>query len=140
MLLLFLSGEATGLAAADVLTGAVGPSGLLPVTIPSAERYALQPRDARASCDYSEKLRRGWHLYDSMDVAYPFRHGLSYIDFSFAVVLDWAPRSASSSVMWQLFVRVTNIGMTEGVAVPQLFLQFPGMDDHRPSWQLRGLN
>lgn len=137
VLLLFLSGEATGLAAADVLTGAVGPAGRLPVTIPSSERHALQPCDARSSCEYSEKLRGGWHLYDSLDVAYPFGHGLSYTDFSVAVVSDWAPRLSSG---WELVVRITNVGSSPGVAVPQLFLQFPGGDDDRPAWQLRGFN
>ena len=85
----WLLGQAGGTAVADVLYGAVNPSGRLAETIP----HRLQ--DSPAYLDfpgehghvrYGEGIFVGYRWYDArdLDVAYPFGHGLSYTTFAYS--------------------------------------------------------
>ena len=85
----WLLGQAGGGAIADVLYGAVNPSGRLAETIP------LRLADTPAYLDfpgehghvrYGEGLFVGYRWYDARDieVRYPFGHGLSYTTFAYA--------------------------------------------------------
>jgi len=137
LLMLFLSGEATGDAAADILMGVASPSGRLPITLPASENDAIRPCPARAACEYFEELHGGWHVYDQTEVAYPFGHGLSYTSFRYSVARDWrAGVSDDDAVL--LDVQVTNVGDREGADVAQLYLSFPPDESRRPKWLLRG--
>ena len=84
----WLLGQAGGGAIADVLFGAVNPSGKLTETIP------LRLEDTPAYLDfpgefshvrYGEGLFVGYRWYDArrMEVAFPFGHGLSYTTFAY---------------------------------------------------------
>jgi len=77
---MFLSGEETGTAAADVLLGRVNPSAKLPVTLPLREEDMVPPC-LETSCQYTERLLVGWRALHNRDVAFPFGHGLSYTSF-----------------------------------------------------------
>ncbi|CAE8613293.1 unnamed protein product [Polarella glacialis] len=137
-LLLFLSGQETGNAAADVLLGTVGPSGRLPVTLPLQEEDAVPPCDGTSLCIYEEQLKGGWHIYDGKSVAFPFGHGLSYTKFDYAVIND-RPRLRDGNPLATLTIRVRNVGTTFGVEVPQMYVRFPASEskvDRR--MQLRG--
>jgi len=135
-LAIFLSGQETGNAAADVLLGDVNPSGKLPVTFPEREGDAVQPC-RKWSCEYTEKLRGGWHVYDGRPVAFPFGHGLSYTSFEYSVAKDWA-HSPEAEGNWELSVRVRNVGTETGAEVVQLYVGYPPKEEGQPDLLLRG--
>eukprot|EP00928_Gymnodinium_smaydae_P037442 TRINITY_DN25992_c0_g1_i1.p1 TRINITY_DN25992_c0_g1~~TRINITY_DN25992_c0_g1_i1.p1 ORF type:complete len:838 (-),score=104.78 TRINITY_DN25992_c0_g1_i1:517-3030(-) len=140
-LAMFLSGQETGNAAADVLMGDITPSGKLPVTFPAKEEDALWPCPTtllpweNTACPYKERLKGGWHIYDGKPVAYPFGHGLSYTQFEYSAEHNWIP---SGSEARQLRVRVKNTGSVPGAEVVQLYLRFPHEEADEPDMVLRG--
>lgn len=143
VLAMFLSGQETGNAAADVLMGIVTPSGKLPVTFPEKEQDALWPCPASswpwsaAKCSYTERLRGGWHVYDGKPVAFPFGFGLSYTDFEYGISQDWSAPVRGSDVR-HLIIRVRNAGSVAGAEVVQLYLRFPNEEADEPDMLLRG--
>ncbi|CAJ1377538.1 unnamed protein product [Effrenium voratum] len=139
ILLMFPSGQATGLAAADLLFGAVHPSGKLPVTIPAKEEDAMRPC-IESACPYEEKLFVGWHLYDGRDVAYPFGFGLTYTSFEY---LPGEMSDEQESGAKSLHVTVKNVGEQPGREILQLYLRFPTTVpeiQQEPATQLRGFH
>ncbi|MGN1020160.1 MAG: glycoside hydrolase family 3 protein [Aristaeellaceae bacterium] len=118
-----------GHAVADVLSGAVSPSGKLTDTW--AFRYEDYPNAASFSHNngdvfherYEEGIYVGYRYFDSFDVPvrYGFGYGLSYTDFGLltedvAVAEDGAVRTT---------VRVTNRGAASGREVVQLYAALP---------------
>ncbi len=85
----WLLGQAGGGAVADVLYGAVNPSGRLAETIPvrlaDSPAYLDFPGE-HSHVRYGEGLFVGYRWYDAreLDVAFPFGHGLSYTTFEYA--------------------------------------------------------
>mmetsp|Transcript_103210 Transcript_103210/g.296199 ORF Transcript_103210/g.296199 Transcript_103210/m.296199 type:complete len:943 (-) Transcript_103210:332-3160(-) len=132
---LFLAGQATGNAFADVLFGKVNPSGRLPVTFPK------QDSDGQAvcqglECPASEGIFVGWHALIGKPVAYPFGHGLSYTQFSYEWVQEpQFHESRGGEITMKL--RIQNLGLVAGAEVAQLYLQFPASAGE-PERVLRG--
>src|SRR5699024_6095153 len=83
-----LLGQAGGGAIADVLFGAVNPSGRLTETVPmriqDVPSYLNFPGED-SHVLYGESIFVGYRWYDARDieVAYPFGHGLSYTSFDY---------------------------------------------------------
>eukprot|EP00756_Hemistasia_phaeocysticola_P001534 Hpha_TRINITY_DN11078_c0_g1::TRINITY_DN11078_c0_g1_i1::g.93024::m.93024/K05349/bglX; beta-glucosidase len=133
VLLSFMPGEQEGNAIADVLLGDE-PAGRLPLSFPNKENeVGFTPEQypgVKLTANYSERLEVGYRWYTAHDVhpKYPFGHGLSYASFSFS--------SLSASISSVSFV-VENTARREGVAVPQLYLQFPSSAGEPPQ-QLKG--
>lgn len=86
---MYLAGQASGGAAADLLTGRINPSGKL------AESFPLKLEDnpsflnfpgKRYEVSYSEGVFIGYRYYDKkkMDVLFPFGYGLSYTTFEYS--------------------------------------------------------
>eukprot|EP00927_Polykrikos_kofoidii_P083081 TRINITY_DN8425_c0_g1_i6.p1 TRINITY_DN8425_c0_g1~~TRINITY_DN8425_c0_g1_i6.p1 ORF type:complete len:904 (+),score=153.16 TRINITY_DN8425_c0_g1_i6:140-2851(+) len=123
VLAMFLSGQETGHAAADVLLGRKIPSGKLPVTFPADEADALESCSSSA-CPYSEGIWGGWHVYDGKPVAYPFGHGITYTSFLYEVSRDWQATANLESFF--MTVRLLNSGARSGREVLQLYVAFPG--------------
>nr|BFE80635.1 hypothetical protein GCM10020093_032360 [Planobispora longispora] len=120
----FLGGQELGNALAAVLFGDADPGGRLPMTV--ARRASDYPASTRGQFPgvglrqvYSERLRVGYRHFDATGVAplFPFGHGLSYTTFSYRGL------SVSGTTVR---VTVRNTGPRAGVAVPQLYLGFPG--------------
>ncbi len=122
----WLLGQAGGSAVADVLYGAVNPSGRLAETVP------MRLEDTPAYLDfpgehghvrYGEGLFVGYRWYDARDLAvsFPFGHGLSYTTFDHAD-LDVTAEGGG------LVVRVTvaNTGDRDGHEVVQVYASVPG--------------
>ena len=128
LLLLWYPGEQGGHALADVLFGAVSPSGRLPFTIPAdpGQLPPFEPRAARVTYDL-------WHGYRRLQrqgqtAAWPFGFGLSYSRF--AVRVGAAQRLAAAGV--GLTVAVTNAGEVAAAEVVQVYLEPPGELMERP--------
>ena len=101
----WLGGQAAGGAIADVLSGAVNPSGRLAETVPHRlqdnSSYLNFPGDSQ-TVRYGEGLFIGYRGYDraDTDVAFPFGFGLSYTTFALSdlrVSTSGRPTAATSS-------------------------------------------
>jgi beta-glucosidase len=128
----WLLGQAGGSAVADVLFGAVNPSGRLAETIPvrleDTPAYLDFPGE-NGHVRYGEGLFVGYRWYDARDVAvsFPFGHGLSYTTFAYAGLVVM-PRDGGFVAR----VTVTNTGERDGHEVVQLYASKPGSSVVRP--------
>jgi len=157
ILTVFLAGEQTGNAFADLLFGLQSPSGKLPVTFFDRMEQTIEPcMDDSEACVYAEGLNIGGRcpgcvvrtprgtrksarsadagykgLHDQV-VAFPFGHGLSYTTFEYR----FADADASCDEGITCFaVEITNAGKVAGAEVAQLYLTYPVLDE--PQNQLR---
>ena len=125
VLYVWQGGQEGGFGTADVLTGAVSPSGKLPDTIakditdyPAAENYGSESRNV-----YQEDIYVGYRYFETFakdKVLYPFGFGLSYTTFEVtpgAVSLD------GDTVRFAATVK--NLGGCAGKEVVQVYVQAP---------------
>ncbi|WP_141845051.1 glycoside hydrolase family 3 C-terminal domain-containing protein [Humibacillus xanthopallidus] len=133
----WLLGQAGGTAVADVLYGAVNPSGRLAETIPhrlqDSPAYLDFPGE-RGHVRYGEGLFVGYRWYDArdLDVAHPFGHGLSYTTFEHSG-LSVTPDAEGLAVS----VTVTNTGERDGREVVQVYTGLASSDVARPPRELK---
>jgi len=139
----WLAGQATGSAVADVLTGAVNPSGRLAETIPlrlaDCPSYLNFPGE-EGHVRYGEGVFVGYRGYDALDrpVAYPFGHGLSYCTFSYQHLRITCTGAADTGDL-AVTVRCTiaNTGERSGQEVVQVYVGDPAAAVARPPRELR---
>lgn len=145
----FLGSEA-GNSLADVLTGAVNPSGKLPMTFPTsldnvgAHALNAYPGVKRADSDiydleYKEGLLVGyrWHDAKKAKPLFAFGHGLSYTDFSYGkAAID--KKEISTDDIVTITVPVTNSGDRAGAEIVQLYVSDPKCSVMRPVKELKG--
>jgi beta-glucosidase len=134
----WLSGQAAGGAAADILLGKANPSGRLAETLPlrleDNPSHLTFPGEAGHSL-YGEGVFVGYRGYDAMarDVSYEFGHGLSYTQFDYD---DLQATADGDSV--DVSCRVTNTGERRGKEVAQLYVGDPAASVLRPPRELKG--
>ncbi len=140
----WLGGQAGGEAVADVLTGAVNPSGRLAETIPhrleDCSSFLNFPGDSQTVV-YGEGVFVGYRGYDAshLDVTFPFGFGLSYTTFELsdlevAVSGDVAEGTLEAVVS----ATVSNTGPVDGAHVVQVYVRDPECSVARPVRELRG--
>ncbi|WP_406437065.1 glycoside hydrolase family 3 C-terminal domain-containing protein [Streptomyces sp. NBC_01613] len=116
-----LLGQASGSALADVLFGIVNPSGRLTETVPErlqdAPSFTNFPGE-RMHVRYGEGILVGYRWYDarSIDVTFPFGHGLSYTTFAYDSLTVEAHGDAVD-----VRVTVRNTGERSGREIVQLY-------------------
>ncbi|WP_067137212.1 glycoside hydrolase family 3 C-terminal domain-containing protein [Microtetraspora malaysiensis] len=134
----WLLGQAGGGATADVLFGVVNPSGKLTETIPlrlaDTPSYGNFPGES-GHVRYGEGLLVGYRWYDarSVEVAYPFGHGLSYTTFRYGD----ASVSVRAGGDIAVTVPVTNTGQVTGREVVQVYTSLPGSAVQRAPRELK---
>jgi len=140
----WLSGQAAGGAAADLLLGAANPSGRLAETLPlrleDTPSYLNFPGEA-GHVRYGEGVFVGYRGYDTLDreVSYPFGHGLSYTSFSYAdLTTNLTGRHQDGDLVVNVTCRVTNTGDRHGSDVVQLYVRDPQASVARPVRELKG--
>lgn len=135
VLMAWLPGEQGGTAIADVLTGALSPSGKLPVTYPRSSGqipifYAHKVSGGRSHW-------KGSYVDESNEPLYPFGHGLGYSSFSIEPE-EVSPLHAGLDHTVAVRVRVTNTGARRADEVVQLYGRDPVATITRPVRELLG--
>ncbi|MBR6108066.1 MAG: glycoside hydrolase family 3 C-terminal domain-containing protein [Oscillospiraceae bacterium] len=135
----FLPGMQGANALADILCGAVNPSGHLPLTFPLNEQ--TMPTAPNFPGDgmqvfYGEGIFVGYRWYTTLNqpCLYPFGFGLSYTDFALTAI-----RTDRSEFTDSLHVTVTvkNTGSRAGKTVVQLYVHDPVSHLTKPVRELR---
>ena len=136
-------GQEGGAALAEILFGAVNPSGRLPATF----EHRLEDNPAFASyypgtgsnrIQYREGVFAGYRGFQKHGIKplFPFGFGLSYTAFTYANLVISPAATADGRVM--VSFDVTNTGPRPGADVPQIYIA----DDHatiaRPMRELKG--
>ncbi|TXC03263.1 hypothetical protein FocTR4_00000143 [Fusarium oxysporum f. sp. cubense] len=125
----WFGGNEAGNGIADVLFGAVNPSGKLPITMPrrvADNPSALNFRSEGGRVLYSEDVHVGYRWYDTLDIEplFPFGHGLSYTTFELSD-LHIEEHLVSESNKLAVSVNVSNTGSRCGAAVVQVYVKPP---------------
>jgi beta-glucosidase len=139
----WLSGQAAGGAAADLLLGAANPSGRMAETLPlrleDTPSYLNFPGEA-GHVRYGEGVFVGYRGYDKLhrQVSYPFGHGLSYTSFDYAdLITNITGSHQDNDLVVAVTCRVTNTGDRRGKEVVQLYVRDPEASVARPVHELK---
>ena len=132
LLYAWLPGEEAGRAIAEVLTGARGPSGRLPVTVPVSAGQLPTHHDHHKGGGRSQFL--GDYVDAPAAPLFPFGHGLTYSTFTYS---DLAVEVVDD-VRLVVTCRVTNDGPREGSEVVQVYLRDEVASVGRPGKALAG--
>jgi beta-glucosidase len=144
ILLAWQPGQEGGHAIADVLKGAVNPSGKLPDSfplkvedVPSAKSFPGEPADNPINSFYNEGIYTGYRYYDTfkVPVAYEFGFGLSYTTFEYSGLML---SSTNFEGKLTVSVMVKNSGKVAGKEVVQLYLSAPDAELEKPTEELKG--
>jgi beta-glucosidase len=144
ILLAWQPGQEGGHAVADILKGAVNPSGKLPDSfplkyedVPSAPTFPGVPANEPIYSLYNDGIYVGYRYYDSFNVAtaYEFGYGMSYTSFDYS---DLKLSDASFSSKMKVTVTVKNSGKVAGKEVVQLYLAAPSTKIEKPVQELKG--
>jgi beta-glucosidase len=133
-----LLGQAVGSALADVLLGAVNPSGRLaetvPVRIEDTGAFLNFPGE-HSHVRYGEGIYVGYRWHDARDlpVQYAFGHGLSYTSFGYSGL-----SLAATGDGIEARVTVTNTGERAGREIVQVYAGLPSSSVSRPPRVLAG--
>lgn len=120
----YYPGMEGGHALARVLSGAVNPSGKLPVTFPKRleDTPAFNNYPGTREVIYGEGIFVGYRHYDERNIEplFPFGHGLSYTTFEYSDLS--VPKQVEAGKAVTVAVTVTNTGAREGKEVVQLYV------------------
>ncbi|CAA7268703.1 unnamed protein product [Cyclocybe aegerita] len=126
----FYPGELGGLALAEIIFGAVSPSGKLPVsfprdvgTTPVFYNYlkGSRPIDAGQVLDNGQLIFGHAYVLDSPVPLWSFGHGLSYTTFNYTD-LQISPSTISTTEDFTVTVTVHNTGSIDGKEVVQVYI------------------
>jgi len=131
--LLVPPGEEGGHGLADILTGAVNPSGRLPITLPRSVGQVPVYAGARAGGDRA--MFFGDYVDSTTAPLFPFGHGLSYTTFAYD---DLAVHATDTATPIKVAVTVRNTGGRAGDEVAQLYYRDVAASVARPDHMLIG--
>jgi len=162
ILLAWQAGQEGGNTVADILKGAVNPSGKLTMTFPvnymdaassvnfpydyqfnpqkafgNTANQGEEKKDIVRNVDYTlyeEDIYVGYRYFDSFNVniSYPFGYGLSYTQFSY----ENASVSATGD-SYTFNCTIKNTGNTAGKEVVELYVSAPGESMNKPAKELK---
>jgi beta-glucosidase len=135
-------GQEGGRAIADILTGAVNPSGKLPISygarVEDSASYGNFP-GSNGRVDYAEGIFVGYRWFDSKGVAplFPFGFGLSYTSFTYSKIRIDRTDDGRCSVTFS----VTNNGSRDGDEISEVYVSPPVLTGApRPVRELKGFS
>lgn len=144
ILMAWYPGQEGGHSIADVLTGAINPSGKLPDSfpleyddLPSAKSFPGLPLEDPVNSFYEEGIYVGYRYFDSFNVptSYEFGFGMSYTSFEYSDI-KLSSNNFYSSI--KVSVKVKNTGKVAGKEVVQLYLSAPNSEIEKPKKELKG--
>lgn len=137
-----LGGQAGGSAVANILTGAVNPSGktseTYPLTFEENPTFGNYPAGPVTS-EHRESVYIGYRYYDKAqkDVLFPFGYGLSYTTFEYSELKVSADAVKDSDTLIVSF-KVKNTGDIDGAEVAQVYVADKESTIFRPEKELKG--
>jgi beta-glucosidase len=144
ILLSWQPGQEGGNVVADILKGAVNPSGKLPDSfpmkyedLPSAKTFPGEPADNPVNSFYTDGIYVGYRFFDSFNVstAFEFGFGMSYTTFEYSD-LNLSTNQFTDKI--EVKVTVKNTGEVAGKEVAQLYLSAPDKVVEKPVQELKG--
>ncbi len=135
-------GQECGNAIADVLFGAVNPSGKLPQTFPQRlednPAYINYPGE-HGHVRYGEGIFVGYRYYEKKRLMplFPFGFGLSYTSFAYNNLL-LSPHTLAPNVPLTISIDVTNTGQHTGKECVQVYVRDIHASVTRPPQELKG--
>ena len=151
LLLSWYSGQCSGKALAEIISGKVSPSGRLPITFwgsldknpaqqyysPVESRYAGDEvqRDPAKYCDFAEGVFLGYRGVDhfGMKPLYPFGFGLTYSSFEYSGL-----KITPSKCGYDVNFTITNNGSATAAEVAQVYVAPVEPSLPRPTRELKG--
>ena len=151
VLLSWYSGQCSGKALAEIISGKVSPSGRLPITFwgsleknpaqkyywPVESRYAGDEvqRDPLKSVDYAEGVFLGYRGVErfGIDPLYPFGYGLTYSSFEYSDI-----KVTRSKGGYDVRFTLTNTGSVPAAEVAQVYVAPIEPSLPRPARELKG--
>lgn len=136
-----LGGQAGGAAVANILTGAVNPSGKTSETYPlefsDNPTYGNYPGGPVTS-EHRESVYIGYRYYDKADkqVLFPFGYGLSYTTFEYSDIKLSADSIKDTDTVKVSF-KIKNTGSVDGAEVAQVYVADKESTIFRPVKELR---
>lgn len=134
-------GSQAGNSIADVLFGAVNPSGKLPFTFPvrieDSPAHALGAYTCGKDVHYKESIYVGYRWFDTKGIRplFAFGHGLSYTEFEYGEV-NVSSKVSANGVL-KASVKVKNIGSRDGKEIVQLYVGEENPLLERPTKELK---
>jgi beta-glucosidase len=137
-------GQEAGDAIADVLTGAVNPSGKLATTfpiqysdVPSASNFPGTPAENPTQVVYEEDIYVGYRYHSTFDVkpAYEFGYGLSYTTFDYSNIRVNQGGKMKDTIT--VFANIKNTGKVSGKEAVQVYVSAPDGKLEKPELELR---
>ncbi len=138
----WLSGQGSGQAIANILFGTTNPSGKLaesfPLRLQHNPSHLFFPGQNR-EVTYREGIYVGYRYYDtkSMEVMFPFGHGLSYTTFEYSNLLVDKKEFSDSDTL-KIRCAILNTGDCAGAEVVQLYVRDVESTLPRPIKELKG--
>nr|WP_294789804.1 glycoside hydrolase family 3 C-terminal domain-containing protein [uncultured Mucilaginibacter sp.] len=139
----WFNGSEGGNALADVLTGAVNPSGKLPFTFPEflkdSPAFALNTYPGEnLTAEYKEGILVGYRWFDTKKITplYCFGYGLSYTQFNLAGMHTDKKMYKPNDVI-KVTVRLKNTGKRPGKETVQLYINKTDAKVMMPEKQLK---
>lgn len=137
-------GQEGGRAIARILTGAVNPSGKLPITLPrelADSPSAAYYKGQSDRIDYSlTSILEGYRDYDAKRVEpeFAFGHGLSYTRFTYGTPVVRSARLSAGAPKVVVTMKLTNSGAVAGAEAVQLYVEQQNPVVVRAPRELRG--
>ncbi len=137
-----LGGQAGGAAVANILVGAVNPSGKTTETYPTS--FEVNPTFGNypggpVTSEHKESVYIGYRYYDSanLDVVFPFGYGLSYTTFEYSDIKLSAASIKDTDTVTVSF-KVKNTGDVAGAEIAQVYVADKESTIFRPEKELKG--
>lgn len=149
ILLAYMPGQEAGHAVADLLSGAINPSGKLTQTfpvsygdVPSSAGFPGTDTDGDGKVDthyYNEGIYVGYRYYATFgkEVGYPFGFGLSYTQFDYKNTFIQSNSLSEAGGKVTLTTTVTNSGAVPGREVAQVYVAAPAGSLGKPAIELK---
>jgi len=132
---MFLAGQMTGAAWADVVFGDHAPSGRLPIMMPATAADTIPP-SASSNIAYTEGLATSYRN-NNFTASFPFGHGLTYSTFKYSDAMQIPCHPNSSEAVLCMQLEVSNSGGVTAGTIAQLYVEFAPVA-RQPSPILKG--